>query len=139
MTIIVFCPNCGMENSSDAKECTYCQIDLQYASEHPEELVFKPAIKTNETKSNSANWLLIGFLAGLIPNLFLLASGGTSDVIGFVLCFIGGPGMLGGIIGAAIGNAMGKKKEIKTVVITAVVGAFLGSGLMFLIVYASQI
>jgi len=135
MTTMVFCPKCGMENSNDAKECKYCQIDLQCASEHPEELVFKPAINTNETNSNSANWLLIGFLAGLIPNLFLIASGSP----GFGLCFIGGPGILGGVIGAAIGSAMGKKKENIVVVITAVVGAFLGSGLMFVIVYATQI
>jgi len=119
MTAIVYCPKCGMENSDDAKECTYCQSDLQYASD-----------KTNETNSNSVNWLLIGFLAGLIPGLLLLGLGNP----GWVLGLLGVPGIPGGIIGAAIGNALGKKKEIIVVVITAIMGAFLGSCLMFVMI-----
>lgn len=36
MTSIVFCPNCGLENSSDAKECKYCQTEMKFAMENPE-------------------------------------------------------------------------------------------------------
>ena len=66
-----------MENSSDAKECKHCQIDLQYALEHSEENF------QTDSKFRPTNWLMIGLFAGLIPIPFLLALGLPGEALVF--------------------------------------------------------
>jgi hypothetical protein len=71
-----------------------------------------------------ANWLLIGFSAGLIPGLLLYALiyGFTEVDLGAVILIC--LGIPGGVIGAYLG-----RRGVKTTWIAAILGAILGAGL----------
>jgi hypothetical protein len=34
----VFCPKCGTENPANAMNCKHCRINLQFATEHPDQI-----------------------------------------------------------------------------------------------------
>jgi len=99
MTTIVFCPKCGTENSSEAKECTHCQIDLKFAFEHPD-------VVQSKKKSYAKRWNIrymfagFGFLPGALWGFSLLV-----DAFSLV------PLLVGGIVGALIGWFIGKFLE----------------------------
>ena len=87
---------------------------------------FKYQSKTIPLKS--ANWLLIGLLAGLIPGLLLF----FGDQGSFLSILRGAAGIPGGLIGAAIGKALGKQNVVITW-IGAIIFAFILFFLWFLV------
>ena len=86
--------------------------------------------QTNQTiDSIVINWLLIGFLSGLIPGLimFLLSIRNPAGVP-YTIC-ISYAGIVFGTIGASIG-----KRNKTTAWITAILISILGAGLMFMLI-----